>query len=71
METIYYKDYVGSVEQDNENPCYFGSVLGIRSLISYEGSTKEALFEDFKGAIDDYLTTCEVEHIAPEKSHLN
>ena len=40
--TIQYKGYVGSVEFSEEDGIFFGKVMGIRSLISYEGeSAKE------------------------------
>ena len=32
-----YKGYLGSVEFSEEDEMFFGRVLGIRSLISYEG----------------------------------
>ena len=32
-----YKGYLGSVEFSEEDDIFFGKVLGIRSLISYEG----------------------------------
>ena len=35
-----------------------GKVLGIRALISYEGTTAKELVEDFHGAVDDYLALC-------------
>ena len=34
--TIQYKGYVGSVEFSEEDGIFFGKVMGIRSLISYE-----------------------------------
>ena len=37
--TIEYKDYVGNVEFSEEDEVFFGKVIGIRSLISYEGAT--------------------------------
>ena len=35
--TMEYKGYLGSVEFDEEEGLLFGRVMGIRSLISYEG----------------------------------
>lgn len=67
--TMEYKGYVGSVEFSEEDGLFFGQVLGIRSLISYEGSTAAELLQDFHGAIDDYLATCAAEGVAPEKAY--
>ena len=36
--TMEYKGYVGSVEFSEEDGIFFGKVMGIRSLISYEGT---------------------------------
>ena len=35
--TIEYKGYVGSVEFSEEDGLFFGKVMGVRALISYEG----------------------------------
>ena len=53
--TIQYKGYVGSVEFSEEDDVFFGNVMGIRSLISYEGETAKELMDDFHCAVDDYL----------------
>ena len=37
--TIEYKGYVGSVEFSQEDGVFFGNVMGLRALLSYEGST--------------------------------
>lgn len=54
-----YKGYIGSVEFSEEDALYYGKVQGIRSLISYEGSTAKELVADFHGVVDDYLSSCE------------
>ena len=67
--TIEYKGYIGSVEFSEEDGLFFGKVMGIRSLISYEGRNAADLISDFHGAIDDYLTICEAEEKEPEKAY--
>lgn len=64
--TIQYKGYIGSVEFSEEDSVFFGKVLGIRSLISYEGENAKELIEDFHNAIDDYLAGCEADGKTPE-----
>ena len=64
--TMEYKGYVGSVEFNEADGVFFGKVLGIRALISYEGTAAKELIEDFHGAVDDYLALCEAEGTAPE-----
>lgn len=67
--TMEYKGYVGSVEFSEEDELFFGKVMGIRSLISYEGTTAKELISDFHTAVDDYLAVCEAEGQAPEKAY--
>ena len=66
MKIMEYKGYTGSIEFSAEDNVYFGKIIDIRSLISYECENKEQLFEDFKGSVDDYLTLCEENGIVPE-----
>ena len=61
-----YKGYIGSVEFSESDELFYGKVQGIRSLISYEGSTAAELVADFHGAVDDYLTLCKEEGTKPE-----
>ena len=64
--TIQYKGYVGSVEFSEDDGIFYGKVMGIRSLISYEGTNVKELLDDFHGAVDDYLETCRQEGREPE-----
>ena len=64
--TIQYKGYIGSVEFSEEDSIFYGKVMGIRSLISYEGESARELLEDFHGAVDDYLENCKAEGKEPE-----
>lgn len=53
-----YKGYYGTVEYSAADNVLFGKVIGVNSLISYEGETIESLNNDFKAAVDDYLSLC-------------
>lgn len=64
-----YKGYIGSVELSEEDSVLFGQLLGIRSLITYEGTTAEELIKDFRGAVDDYLESCKADGTKPEKPY--
>lgn len=67
--TLEYKGYVGSIEFSENDGVFFGKVMGIRALISYEGSTAKELVEDFHGAVDDYLALCEAQGVEPERAY--
>ena len=67
--TMEYNGYVGSVEFSEKDGVFFGKVMGICALISYEGTTAQELVEDFHGAVDDYLALCESKGKEPEKAY--
>ena len=67
--TMEYKGYVGSVEFSEEDTLFYGKVLGIRALISYEGTNAAELVADFHGAVDDYLELCVQSGTEPEKAY--
>ena len=67
--TIEYKGYIGSVEFSEEDGVFFGKVMGIRAMVSYEGENAHDLVGDFHSAVDSYLETCAAEGIEPEKAY--
>jgi predicted HicB family RNase H-like nuclease len=70
MNKLEYKGYYGSIEYSKEDDCLFGKVLGMPdNLISYEGSTANELYTDFKEAIDSYLGYCKEKGLKPRKSY--
>lgn len=50
-----HKGYKGSVEYSKEDKCYFGKVLDIPDLVSYEGKNLIELSKDFREAVEDYI----------------
>jgi predicted HicB family RNase H-like nuclease len=53
-----YKDYVGHVIYDGEAKIFHGEVMGLRDVITFQGSTVKELEKAFKDSIDDYLAFC-------------
>lgn len=68
-DVLSYKNYNGTVEYSKEDKCLFGKVIGIKSLLSYEGSSVEELEDDFKSVIDEYLQDCEERGVVPEQPY--
>lgn len=64
--TIEYKGYLGSIEFSEDDMRFYGKLLGIKSLILYDGTDAKELIEDFHGAVDDYLASCKARNIEPE-----
>ena len=52
-DLLSYKNYNGTVEFSKEDNCLFGKVIGIKSLISYEGASVKELEQDFHNAVDE------------------
>lgn len=46
-DLLFYKNYNGTVEYSKEEKCLFGKVVGIKSLLSYEGDSVQELEQDF------------------------
>ena len=67
MKHLEYKGYTGSIEYSKEDDLLYGKVLGIRGLISYEGKTGKDLENDFKEAVEEYLSDCAKNSVIPEK----
>ena len=67
--TIMYKGYIGSVEFSESDCVFYGRVMGIRALISYEGTTAKELVDDFHLAVDDYLMLCKEQGKEPEHAY--
>lgn len=61
-----YKGYYGSIEASTEDNCLYGKLLFIRPLVNYEGHTVAELEAAFHEAVDDYLTTCQQQGVAPQ-----
>lgn len=43
--------------------------MGIRELLSYEGTTAQELVTDFHEVVDEYLELCAAQGIQPEKAY--
>lgn len=51
-----YKGYLGTIEADDG--CFVGRVVGLRDVITFEGTTFEDVEQAFRDSIDDYLAFC-------------
>jgi len=60
-----YKGYQGSVQYNDEDQVFFGQVMFIPALLSYEGTDVKSLKKSFEQAVDDYLELCKVQNKQP------
>jgi len=63
-----YKGYIGHVEYDDEAKIFHGEVVGLKDIITFQGTSVEELEQAFKGSVDDYLSWCGETGEKPEKS---
>ena len=64
---INYKGYSGTVRFDDEAEVFHGEVLGLRDVVTFQGTTVEELKHAFRDSIDDYLDYCEERGEEPDK----
>jgi len=63
-----YKEYLGEVSYDAEAKIFHGEVLGLKDVITFQGTSVEELEKAFKDSIDDYVAWCKERGEDPEKA---
>jgi predicted HicB family RNase H-like nuclease len=64
-----YKGYTGVTELDTDAGVIFGHVIGLRDVITFQGTTVEEVVKEFHESIDAYLEFCASRGEAPEKPY--
>ena len=59
-DVMKYKDFLASVHYSRDDKTFFGKILGINDLITFEGKTVEQLDKAFKDAVSDYIDLCKL-----------
>ena len=59
MNSMTYKGYGTLIEYSSDDQCFVGRIAGIRDVVGFHGSTESEAHAAFRGALDDYLATCE------------
>ena len=54
-----YKGFCGSIEYTEEDGCFFGKVIGISDLVTFEAESLEGLKHAFVEMVEDYILHCE------------
>lgn len=68
-DVLSYRNYNGTVEYSSEDSCLFGKVVGVKSLLSYEGASVLELEQDFQRTVDAYLEDCRERGVQPEQPY--
>lgn len=64
-----YKGYVGSYELDEDDNIFYGKLIGINQLVTFEADNASDLKQAFHESVDDYLAFCAEENITPDKPY--
>lgn len=62
-----YKGYTGHVEYDDEAKIFHGDVLGIKDVVTFQGTTVDEIEQAFKESVDDYLAFCKERGEEPDR----
>ncbi len=62
-----YKGYTGHVEYDDEAKIFHGDVLGIKDVVTFQGTTVDEIELAFKDSVDDYLAFCKERGEEPDR----
>ena len=64
-----YKDYIGEVSYDADAKIFHGNVIGLKDVITFQGTSVKELEQAFKDSINDYLAWCKERGEEPEKAY--
>ncbi|MBX3575787.1 MAG: type II toxin-antitoxin system HicB family antitoxin [Rhizobiaceae bacterium] len=64
-----YKGYAGSIEFDDEDRVFYGRILGLRDIVTFEAETADDLVKAFHDSVDDYLAFCKERGVEPQKPY--
>jgi predicted HicB family RNase H-like nuclease len=67
--SLKHKGYTGKAEYDDEAGIFYGQVLGLRDVITFQGTSVEQLEREFRESVDVYLEWCKEEETQPEKPY--
>ena len=68
-DILQYKDYIASIHFNSEDEVFYGKILGIDDLISFEGASVKELKKSFREAVEDYIETCKQMGKEPNKTY--
>ena len=64
-----YKGYLGTVSYDDEAEIFYGSVIGIKDVVTFQGRSVDEIKQAFKDSVNDYLDFCEERREKPDKPY--
>lgn len=68
-DVLQYKNYYASVHFSATDEVFYGKILAINDLVSFEGASVKELKTAFEEALEDYLETCSEIGKTPDKTY--
>ena len=62
-----YRGYIGRVEFDDEDGIFYGEVINLRDVVTFQGDSVQELRQAFRDSVEDYLDFCLERGEEPEK----
>jgi predicted HicB family RNase H-like nuclease len=69
MSIMTYKGYSGVIEVDLDAGELFGQTVGMRDIITFQGTTVDEARKSFEESVDFYLSCCEKENKPPDRPY--
>lgn len=63
-----YENFLGTVQYSAEDEVFYGKVLGVDDLITFEGTSVRELKKAFKDSVNEYINTCLKNGKSPKKT---
>jgi predicted HicB family RNase H-like nuclease len=67
--TLEYKNYHSKIEFSANDRIFFGTIIGISDLVTFEGESVSEIEKAFHEAVDDYLDMCMRYGKEPDKAY--
>jgi predicted HicB family RNase H-like nuclease len=67
INSLSYNGYLASIHYSPVDDIFFGKLIGVNDLVTFEGSSVQELKSGMKEAVDDYIATCKKLGKSPEK----
>jgi predicted HicB family RNase H-like nuclease len=64
-----YKGYTAKVEFDDDAMVFYGEVIGIRDVVTFQGQSVAEIETAFHDSVDDYLEFCREKGEPPDKPY--
>jgi predicted HicB family RNase H-like nuclease len=67
INSLYYNGYTASIHYSPADEVFFGKIIAVNDLVTFEGTSVEELKQGMKEAVDDYIKTCQALGKSPDK----